>query len=201
MMECTDRNYRYLARLITKRTLLWTEMIVSDALVTHEANNETRDLERLLGYSREEHPLALQLGGSDPELLAKASALCVSRCHLEELNLNCGCPSERVGGKKLDESKQVMIITAVHSTKRTVPFGTPLEKRREFSVLYAHIRRRPHHTNPERPVSQTLKPAVWGAPDAQARDCEALCSCNGKGSRKCPRHSQVPPWNEPGVEP
>lgn len=121
MMECTDRNYRYLARLITKRTLLWTEMIVSDALVTHEANNETKDLERLLGYSREEHPLTLQLGGADPELLAKASSLCVSRCQLEELNLNCGCPSERVGGKKLDEGKQVTLDRCdVHAAPSSV---------------------------------------------------------------------------------
>ena len=147
-MECTDRNYRYLARLITKRTLLWTEMLVSDALVTHEANNETRDLERLLGYSREEHPLALQLGGSDPELLAKASTLCVSRCHLEELNLNCGCPSERVGGKKLDESKQVMIKTSDHSTKRTVPCCISSDEEEGEFFLYAHIRRRPHPANP-----------------------------------------------------
>lgn len=79
MMECTDRNYRYLARLITKRTLLWTEMLVADALVTHQESGENIDLIKLLEYSREEHPLALQLGGADPELLAKAADLCVSR--------------------------------------------------------------------------------------------------------------------------
>ncbi|MGB1219893.1 MAG: tRNA dihydrouridine(20/20a) synthase DusA [Alcanivoracaceae bacterium] len=88
MMDWTTRDYRYLARLISRHTLLYTEMVTAHALLHG-------DPERLLAYNTPEHPVALQLGGSDPSLLAKA-------CHIaapfnyDEINLNVGCPSDRV---------------------------------------------------------------------------------------------------------
>ena len=69
MMEWTDRHYRYLARMLTKRTKLYTEMVVADDVVKKEGIH----LGVLLDFSETEHPIALQLGGSDPEVLAKAT--------------------------------------------------------------------------------------------------------------------------------
>lgn len=88
MMDWTDRHCRYLHRLITKRTRLYTEMVTTGAL-------RHGDQPRHLDYNPEEHPLALQLGGSEPEELAFSTKL-ARRWGYDEVNLNCGCPSERV---------------------------------------------------------------------------------------------------------
>ena len=88
MMEWTDRHYRVLARLHSRRTRLYTEMVTSAAVIHG-------DRERLLGYDASEHPLAVQLGGSDPSDLARAAAICADYGYLE-INLNVGCPSDRV---------------------------------------------------------------------------------------------------------
>jgi tRNA-dihydrouridine synthase A len=88
MMDWTDRHCRYFHRLITRRTRLYTEMVTTGALLHG-------DVPRHLDYSDEEHPLALQLGGSEPADLAHAAKL-GERWGYDEINLNCGCPSERV---------------------------------------------------------------------------------------------------------
>ncbi len=88
MMDCTDRYDRAFLRCITRRTLLYTEMVVAEA-VLHG------DLERLLGFDAVEHPVALQLGGSDPDKLARASRI-AEEAGYDEINLNVGCPSDRV---------------------------------------------------------------------------------------------------------
>ena len=88
MMDWTDRHCRYLHRLLSRETLLYTEMVTAPALVRGGALH-------LLDYSPEEHPVALQLGGSDPEELAKAARL-GAEAGYDEINLNCGCPSDRV---------------------------------------------------------------------------------------------------------
>ncbi len=88
MMERTDRHQRYFLRLITRRTLLYTEMIVAEALVRGDA-------ERLLRFDPAEHPVALQLGGSDPRVMA-AGARAGAEAGYDEVNVNVGCPSERV---------------------------------------------------------------------------------------------------------
>ncbi len=88
MMERTDRHYRVFMRGITKHTLLYTEMVVAQA-VRHG------DIERLLGFDEVEHPIALQLGGDDPVLLAEASKIAEDMGY-DEVNLNIGCPSSRV---------------------------------------------------------------------------------------------------------
>ena len=88
MMDWTDRHCRFFHRQLTRRTLLYTEMVTTGA-VLHG------DRERLLGFHAEERPLALQLGGSEPEALAAATA--VGRAFgYDEVNLNVGCPSDRV---------------------------------------------------------------------------------------------------------
>ena len=88
MMDWTDRHCRYLHRLITRRTLLYTEMVTTGALLHG-------DQPRHLDFNAEEHPVALQLGGSEPADLAACAAL-AERWGYDEVNLNCGCPSERV---------------------------------------------------------------------------------------------------------
>jgi tRNA-dihydrouridine synthase A len=88
MMDYTDRHCRYLLRLLSPSALLYTEMVTSQALVHG-------DVERLLGFDATEHPVALQIGGSDPVLLARAARLGEQRGY-DEVNLNVGCPSDRV---------------------------------------------------------------------------------------------------------
>ncbi len=88
MMDWTDRHCRYFHRLISREALLYTEMVTSPALVRGNALY-------LLEYSPEEHPVALQLGGSDPVELAQAAKL-GAQAGYDEINLNCGCPSDRV---------------------------------------------------------------------------------------------------------
>ncbi|WP_348539715.1 tRNA dihydrouridine(20/20a) synthase DusA [Ruegeria sp. HKCCSP346] len=88
MMDWTDRHCRYFHRLLSAETLLYTEMVTAPALVRGGALH-------LLDYSPEEHPVALQLGGSDPEELAQAARL-GAEAGYDEINLNCGCPSDRV---------------------------------------------------------------------------------------------------------
>ncbi len=88
MMDCSDRHARYFLRLFSRRMLLYTEMITAAAILHG-------DREHLLGFNHEEHPLAVQLGGSDPEQLYRAAQIC-AEFHYDEINLNCGCPSDRV---------------------------------------------------------------------------------------------------------
>jgi len=88
MMDWTDRHCRYFHRQITHRTRLYTEMVTTGALLHG-------DVPRHLDYDAAEHPLALQLGGSEPADLAACASL-GERWGYDEINLNCGCPSERV---------------------------------------------------------------------------------------------------------
>ncbi len=88
MMDWTDRHCRFFHRLLTRRTLLYTEMLTTGAILHG-------DRARLLGFDPAEHPLALQLGGCDPAALA-ASARIGADFGYDEINLNVGCPSDRV---------------------------------------------------------------------------------------------------------
>jgi tRNA-dihydrouridine synthase A len=88
MMDWTDRHCRVLHRLLTRRALLFTEMVTSPAVIHG-------DRERLLGFDAMEHPIAVQLGGSDPAELAEAARIATGFGY-DEINLNVGCPSDRV---------------------------------------------------------------------------------------------------------
>ncbi|MEW5421465.1 tRNA dihydrouridine(20/20a) synthase DusA [Amorphus sp. 3PC139-8] len=90
LMDWTDRHCRVFHRRLSRRALLYTEMVTANAVVYG-------DRERLLGFSQEEHPVALQLGGSDPALLAEAARIGADTGY-DEINLNVGCPSDRVQG-------------------------------------------------------------------------------------------------------
>jgi len=88
MMDWTDRHCRYFHRLLAPRALLYTEMVTTGAVIHGER-------ERLLGFDPAEHPVALQLGGSDPDELAQAARIGAGFGY-DEINLNVGCPSDRV---------------------------------------------------------------------------------------------------------
>lgn len=88
MLDWTDRHQRYFLRLITKHAWLYTEMVTTGALIYG-------DTDRYLRFNKEEHPVALQLGGSDPTDMAHCTALATEYGY-DEVNINVGCPSERV---------------------------------------------------------------------------------------------------------
>ncbi len=88
MLDSTNRHFRYFARLLTKQTLLYTEMVTTGAILHNKP-------ERFLEYNEAEHPVALQLGGCSPKDLAQCAKIGEDFGY-DEINLNCGCPSERV---------------------------------------------------------------------------------------------------------
>lgn len=88
MMDWTDKHCRYFHRLLSQHTLLYTEMVTTGALIHG-------DIKRHLRFEAQEHPVALQLGGSEPSDLAQSARL-GAQWGYDEINLNCGCPSERV---------------------------------------------------------------------------------------------------------
>lgn len=90
MMDWTDRHCRFFHRVMTRRALLYTEMITADAILHGKRGD-------LLGFSTEEHPVALQLGGADPVKLGEAAQIGEAWGY-DEINLNVGCPSDRVRG-------------------------------------------------------------------------------------------------------
>ncbi|MGA1112339.1 MAG: tRNA dihydrouridine(20/20a) synthase DusA [Candidatus Pelagibacter sp.] len=92
MMDCTDRHERFFLRLISKNTLLYTEMVVSEAI-------NRGDKKKLLEFNINEKPVALQIGGSSPKLLAEASKIGEDFGY-DEINLNLGCPSKKVEKNK-----------------------------------------------------------------------------------------------------
>ena len=88
LLDVSDRHARYFWRLLSKRALLYTEMINMGAIMRGAAESHLR-------YNAEEHPVALQLGGNEPDKLAQAARL-GEEWGYDEINLNCGCPSDRV---------------------------------------------------------------------------------------------------------
>ncbi|WP_374708184.1 tRNA dihydrouridine(20/20a) synthase DusA [Salinicola avicenniae] len=116
MMEWTTRDYRAFARCLTRRTLLYTEMVTTGAIL-HGTPRE-----RFLGYDAIEHPLALQLGGSDPGELAECAAIAEAWGY-DEVNLNVGCPSDRVQNNLIGACLMgypEKVASAIDAMRRTV---------------------------------------------------------------------------------
>jgi tRNA-dihydrouridine synthase A len=118
MMDRTDRHCRYFHRLLTKRSLLYTEMLHANAVLKG-------DTEKLLYHHADEHPLALQLGGSDPSALAEASSMS-EKFGYSEVNLNVGCPSNKVqkgrfGAVLMKEPKLVAKCISQMKSATTLP--------------------------------------------------------------------------------
>ena len=124
MMNWTDRHDRYFLRLISPNTLLYTVMISTGALIFGKKL-------RLLNYSPEEHPIALQLGGSEPKALAACARLAEQHGY-DEVNLNCGCPSPRVqngsfGACLMTEPKRV--ADCIDAMKQSVSIPVTVKTR------------------------------------------------------------------------
>jgi tRNA-dihydrouridine synthase A len=115
MMDWTDRHCRVFHRLMTRRSLLYTEMLTTPAILHG-------DRKRLLGFDRSEHPVALQLGGSDPRELAAAAKIGWDFGY-DEINLNVGCPSDRVKDGRFGAclmAEPVLVAACVEAMKRAV---------------------------------------------------------------------------------
>ena len=130
MMNRTDRHFRYLLRQLTRETLLYTEMVTTGALLHG-------DRERLLAFDEEERPLSLQLGGDDPRELEACARWAADRGY-DEINLNVGCPSDRVrkgnfGVCLMAEPERV--AAAVAAMREAVPLPVSVKHRIGFDDL------------------------------------------------------------------
>ncbi len=137
MMDYTDRHDRYFLRLISKRVLLYTEMLTSGAVL-----QEDRD--HLLGYDSAEHPVALQLGGSNPTELAEAAVIGAAYGY-DEINLNVGCPSDRVqsgrfGAALMAEPELVARCVAAMAARVPVPITVKTRIGVDERDSYEHLR-------------------------------------------------------------
>ena len=135
MMQKTDRHFRYLARLLAPQARLYTEMITARAVLRGERNE-------LLRYDRSEHPLAVQLGGSVPAELAAAARICVDHGYAE-INLNCGCPSDRVQAADFGAclmANPALVADCVKALQDAVPDAVPISVKTRLGIddLYSY---------------------------------------------------------------
>ena len=110
MMDCTDRHFRMIMRKISSEALLYTEMIVAQSLA------HTNKKENFLDFNDEEHPISIQFGGDDPEILKDAARMAQDWGY-DEINFNVGCPSPRVCSGNFGAS----LMKAVSYTHLTLP--------------------------------------------------------------------------------
>ncbi|PSB36742.1 tRNA dihydrouridine(20/20a) synthase DusA [Aphanothece minutissima] len=154
MLDCTDRHFRVLMRQVSRHCLLYSEMVVARAL-HHIAQDgspsrmgeKQQRLERLLGFDPAEHPLALQLGGDDPELLAEAARMGADWGY-DEINLNVGCPSEKVqqgrfGACLMAEPERVARCVAAMAAATPLPVTVKhrigIDERDSYEELLAFV--------------------------------------------------------------
>lgn len=124
MMDCTDRHYRFFARLLTQQTLLYSEMLTATAIIHGD-----RDF--LLAFSKEEHAVALQLGGSDPDQLVLASKIGEDYGY-DEININIGCPSDRVQAGRFGAclmKEPDLVVTCVQAMQQAVSLPVTVKTR------------------------------------------------------------------------
>lgn len=121
MMEWTDRHCRYFHRLLSPHAVLYTEMVTTGAIIHG-------DQDRHLSYNAAEHPVVLQLGGSDPQDLATAAKIAHEKYYYDEINLNCGCPSDRVQRGKFGAclmNEPQLVADCIGAMIDTVPISSP----------------------------------------------------------------------------
>ena len=141
MMKYTDSNFRYFARLLSENARLYTEMVVASAITRG-------DRKRFLRHTQEEHPLALQLGGSDPNELSEAAV--IGEQHgFDEINLNVGCPSDRVQSGEFGAclmAKPQVVAACVAAIKArvkipvTVKTRIGIDEHDSFEFLHTFVR-------------------------------------------------------------
>jgi len=144
MMDWTDVHYRQLARLMSRNVWLYTEMVVDSTIIHNQ------DHDRFLWFPPEQHPIVCQLGGSNPDRLAQAAAV-VARYGYDEINLNCGCPSDRVAGSGCFGAAMMLLpenvaaccaamAAAVNGTPITVKCRIGVDDIDSYDSLYEFIR-------------------------------------------------------------
>ncbi len=140
MMDWTDRHCRVFLRLLSRRALLYTEMVTTGALLRGDAARHLR-------YESCEHPVALQLGGSDPKALA-AAALLGAEAGYDEINLNCGCPSDRVTTGRFGAclmAEPDLVAEGVAAMRAAVGPGVPVTVKTRIGIddldSYEHLQR------------------------------------------------------------
>lgn len=124
MMDWSDTHCRYLWRLLSRHTLLYTEMVTTGALLHG-------DRERFLRFHQSEHPVAIQLGGSDPQELAECAQMAEDWGY-DEVNLNCGCPSDRVQSGKIGAclmAEPELVAACVAAMQRSVSIPVTVKHR------------------------------------------------------------------------
>ncbi|MGD8589386.1 MAG: tRNA dihydrouridine(20/20a) synthase DusA [Chromatiales bacterium] len=124
MLDWTDRHFRYFARLISRHTRLYTEMITTGALLHG-------DRQRFLAHDPGEHPLAIQLGGSEPRDLAECARM-AALAGFDEVNLNVGCPSDRVQNGRFGAclmAEPLLVAECVRAMKESVEIPVTLKSR------------------------------------------------------------------------
>jgi tRNA-dihydrouridine synthase A len=124
MMDHTDRHFRYFMRLLSKHAVLYTEMITTGALIHG-------DRQRFLAFNNVEHPLAIQLGGSNPEDLAECAKISENEGY-DEVNLNIGCPSDRVQNGQFGAclmSNKDLVAECVSNIKTNVKIPVTIKTR------------------------------------------------------------------------
>ena len=136
MLDWTDRHERYFLRLISRRALLYTEMVTTGALLHG-------DSERLLAFNAAEHPLAVQLGGSEPAAMAACARMAEERGY-DEVNMNVGCPSERVssgafGACLMAEPRTVAACVEAMQTAVFIPVTVKTRIGVDERDSYAHL--------------------------------------------------------------
>jgi len=129
MMDWTDRHCRYFHRLLSARALLYSEMVTADAVIHG-------DRERLLAFNPQEHPVALQLGGSNPARLAEAAAIGADWGY-DEINLNVGCPSDRVQEGRFGAclmAEPELVAECVAAMRARVPSHIPVTVKNRIGI-------------------------------------------------------------------
>lgn len=123
MLDWTDRHCRYFHRLLTSSTLLYTEMVTTGAILYGQQD--------FLSFCRDEHPVALQLGGSDPDALARCAVMAQARGY-DEVNINVGCPSDRVQNGRFGAclmAEPETVAECVKAMKRSVDMPVTVKTR------------------------------------------------------------------------
>jgi tRNA-dihydrouridine synthase A len=138
MLDWTDRHFRYLMRLISRHTLLYSEMVTTGAIIHG-------DRQRLLAFDASEHPVALQLGGSDAKELAECAKI-VEQYGYDEVNLNVGCPSDRVQSGRFGAclmAEPELVAAGVAAMRAAVDMEVTVKTRIGIDELdsYAHLQR------------------------------------------------------------
>ncbi|MCP4188507.1 MAG: tRNA dihydrouridine(20/20a) synthase DusA [Gammaproteobacteria bacterium] len=141
MLDCSDRHNRFFLRLFSPHILLYTEMVTAAAIVFG-------DRDRLLGFNAEEHPVGVQLGGSNPEQLYQAAKICADYGY-DEINLNCGCPSDRVQSGSFGAclmADPVLVAECIDALRGaqlpvTIKHRTGIDKQKDYEVFRAFAAR------------------------------------------------------------